>query len=100
MALQLAPASHTQITEVIIYNQSAQKIYWHLSALYSGRFHFLSGSVTGLVLLDFDPIIGGIYSKRLMDFLKAHFKMDTLATALHARNMFEYVRSSAWHQIQ
>lgn len=44
MALQPAPAADTQITEVIIYNQRAQKIYWHLSALYSGRFHFLSVS--------------------------------------------------------
>lgn len=62
MALQPAPAAHTQITEVIIYNQRGQKkksIDTSVPCTVGDFISFQSGSVTGLVLLDFDPIIGG-----------------------------------------
>jgi len=65
MALQPAPAAHTQITEVIIYNQRDKKkkkkksIDTSVPCTVGDFISSQSGSVTGLVLLDFDPIIGG-----------------------------------------
>jgi len=61
MALQPAPAAHTQITEVIIYNQRDQKkksIDTSVPFTVGDFPSFQSDSVTELVLLDFDTIIG------------------------------------------
>lgn len=61
MVLQTAPAAHTQITEVIIYNQRDPKKSIDTSVLCTvGDFtSFQSGFVSGIFLLDFDSIIGG-----------------------------------------